>query len=392
LSFEFSKANEHVQKAYQYQPENPVYLLAFADTLMDQGQLKKAENLLRQALPSLRTQASTGSIDQTANLLSALDKLSVTLTRLFSTEELDQLSGEAIDVAISFLKRGNNPEGLSPGVTEMMSALVYSFGRDNYIKGRIDAAENILGTAFGWNLDLCSKVSTRFCRTAAAAVAITAHIDSIRGNYARAKERFQLALDTLLFFEGDSRPLPDRANILLVSAETSLLQQDNQGAEKIYHAILDTWRQGEYLDQNHRFVIAHAYNKLGEFEVINKRNSEGEAYFLSALTITKDSTSTIIQSEWALASVNLAHLYASQNMGDRALTHAVPAAQLFFQLQEKDKESFGTYYARSLFVLGYSQLVSGNKKDGCENLRNVGVVEPGGPWHRIIEKDQVSCK
>lgn len=387
LSFDRVNAMRHIRLAYQYQPANPTYLLDYASTLIEQGQFAQAENLIRKALPALRERAGKGSAKDSIALINALDKLGATLISSNRTADIDALSDEALKV----VKRLASAQEENEEIIEALSGLAFSLGRNDFIAGRMEAADKLLGLAFGWNLNLCSKKSATFCGTAANAAMITGEVDKARGNYARAVKRYQLALDTLKWYEGTSRPLPSRARILIMSADAWLKQNRFDEAEKNYRAILDTWRQGEYLGHQHRVSLAHAHNKLGEFSMNRGQAAEGEASFRRALSLTKGHSGPGIEDESALALMNIGHMYVSQRKGAEARPYAMPAAETFRAKWEKAPNGYRTFYARSLFVLGLSQMLTGDKKNGCATLAQVRKVEPRGAWDRLSVQPRALC-
>lgn len=393
LSFDMVDAAHHFRLAYQYQPANSTYLRDYASVLIEQGQLVQAESLLRQALPALRERARKGSTNETIDLLVALDSLGAVLISLNRAPEIDVLSDEALEV----VKQLFSDEKEDEGIGELMAILVLSLGRNNYIAGRLDEAEKLLGMAFNWNLNMCSeKKGATFCGAALNAALLSAEVARVQRNFVRAEQRYQLALymlDTWKWSEsGVSNPQSTRARILVLSAEAWLMQNRYDEVEKRYRAVLDTWREGKYLSHQHRLALAHAHNKLGEFAMNRGQSVEGEALFQRALSLTKDNSDPALENESALASMNIALLYVSQGNGARALPYAMPAVKTFRAEWEKSPTGNEMRYAGSLFVLGLSQVLTGNQETGCATLAQIPKIEPRGTWDDLSAKLRATCR
>ena len=277
---------------------------------------------------------------------------------------------------------------------KVASTIAFSLGRNNLAAGKIDVAERLLGLAFGWYLDLCSKKGAMFCVAAAKSISMTGVIDSMRGNYPRAIIRYKLALDTLKVVGRPNIVENDiKAQIMLSKADAHLKLGQQKEAVENWQAIINTWKEGEFLSMSHRVVIAHSYNKLGEASVAGNKYAQGEAYFKKALSMTKNAESDAVEIEKGLALVNFGHMYASLSNGTLARQYASQAANIFYEYWKTKPNDYKSYYARSFFVLGISSIVIGDRVNGCKELSQVHDIEPGGAWDNLsLQVRSADCR
>lgn len=283
LAFDYDKAAEHLQRAYQYQSDNADFARAYANLLLEQNRVGDADRVVGATLPKLRVRANDGSPRDVFALVSILDTESRIAAQNSEADRLARIADEAMVTLAKVAKLHNFTETYGDAV----GALMFVLGSSNLYAGNLEKAERLLELTYIFYFASCMTDENK-CVVAAGAMSLAAYANTKQKNHSKALERLQKARQ-VYEMAGDRHPAL-RGSIALSSALSHIALGELDQAVKELQASLTSWREGQPLSHRHRAVLVQANNELGEIAKSRGQFGEAESYYKKAIAIAEGGT------------------------------------------------------------------------------------------------------
>ena len=375
LQFRSSQANRHFESAYRLQPQNPYYILAYIDTLINNINYPEAQRFIFEHTPEWNKLYTEGDERALIYVIDSLNALRTTYLKIAYYEKADDTLSQLADFIGSAPKLNSNSDSTPFGNK------FYSLGQRYYSDNKLKIAKIALQNSVEILMPVCNSTRDYQCIVVGKARTLLAAISIKEKDVNSAIDEFKKAIDATNLAHTDI----DLNNIWRPSVYYEIAHaysqlEDSEQANNYWEKIADLWKNRKSKDSDYIFLIAHALNALGEHAASTDKRDRAQKYFEEAQSLSETTSSGGQSVEFAAAVFNLAQLYMDRSDMKAANAYSLQSTPLYYDLWRAQPKNYSDRYYHSLMILGLSNISLNEIHMGCENLRFLHLVDGTGQW------------